>query len=323
MIILLHPAPANTLASARLLNGFYHRDVLNVHFPGLCRTGAQRTQTPITEIKLPHTLVGGPVQSEDYGIELARCILSECAVDRAENILQILRDSPMPPQSDKKARQARLNKILLALPPLIKESMQSRMDDPALGSYLQRLMTEFTIKMSEPEGDTEVGMGDENGDTEELDEIEELDEDVELHDAEKLNQYEDLDEDMELDDAEELDEDEKMSEIEEFMVNEEMADNEESNDDEEMPGIEQFINGVDGNDRLSVADERRAPEADMHMDIDIADGHWSSPANERRAVEADMGIVINLFGQKRPAHDDDDSNDASGREGREKRMREE
>ncbi|KAK3395374.1 muts domain V-domain-containing protein [Sordaria brevicollis] len=300
---------------ARILNGFYHRDVLNVHFPGLCRTNRRFARTPITEISLPHTISPGPVQSEDYGIELARCILSEWAVDRAEQILQVLRNGPVPSKSDKKAWQARLNKILLALPPLLKDSMQSRMDDPALESYLDSLRAEFTIRMSEPEPEDGDAMdeGEDKDNHENLDDDEELeeiaeDEDLELKDAEELNNDEDQDNDMDLDDTEERDEDDEMLDSEESKDDEEMADSEQANPDAEMPDIDQslddermtgtgeFIDAASGMDGPSLTNEHRAPEADMSMDINIPHGHWnwSSPVIERRAPEANMGVDTNM-----------------------------
>lgn len=131
------------IVSARLLNApSYQRDVLNVHFRG-------QNEILLPRIKLPHTLAGGPVKTEDYGIKLARIVLPLPAVYKAEEVLRVLQEMQRPPQSGEKTREARQNKVLLALPGVLREALNSSMDDAALVSYLQRLKTEFTLRMSE------------------------------------------------------------------------------------------------------------------------------------------------------------------------------
>ncbi|KAL0475097.1 muts domain V domain-containing protein [Neurospora intermedia] len=143
----------------QLLNKIYPRDVLNVHFEGQSQAIGQ-----ITQITLPHTLAGGPVQNEDYGIELARCVLPGPIVDKAEEVLKALREGQRPHQSGGKGREARQRKITLALPVVMKQALDSTMDDAALGSYLRRLQTEFTLRWFG------VEEGEEDGEAEEVDE---------------------------------------------------------------------------------------------------------------------------------------------------------
>ncbi|EGO52013.1 hypothetical protein NEUTE1DRAFT_105020 [Neurospora tetrasperma FGSC 2508] len=105
-----------------------------------------------------------PVQNEDYGIELARCVLPASIVDNAEEVLKALREGQRPPQSGEKGREARQRKLTLALPVVMKQALDSTMDDAALGSYLRRLQTEFTLRWFG------VEEGEENDEAEEVDE---------------------------------------------------------------------------------------------------------------------------------------------------------
>lgn len=152
-------SPLIPVVPAQLLNKIYPRDVLNVHFQGQSQAVGQ-----ITQITLPHTLAGGPVQNEDYGIELARCVLPGSIVDNAEEVLKALREGQRPPQSGEKGREARQRKLTLALPVVMKQALDSTMDDAALGSYLRRLQTEFTLRWFG------VEEGEENDEAEEVDE---------------------------------------------------------------------------------------------------------------------------------------------------------
>ncbi|KAJ4418893.1 MutS protein msh4 [Neurospora sp. IMI 360204] len=130
---------------ARLLNAqSYQRDVLNVHFR------EEQNEILLPVVKVPHTLAGGPVQNEDWGIKLARIVLPLPAVYKAEEVERVLKEmNQRPPQSGEKAREARQNKIVLALPDVLTEALNSSMDDAALASYLQRLQTELTLSLSE------------------------------------------------------------------------------------------------------------------------------------------------------------------------------
>ncbi|CCC07907.1 putative MSH4 protein [Sordaria macrospora k-hell] len=115
-------------ALARLLNRRYQRDVMtmSVHLQVRIQTGGENG----TQIILPHTLAAGPVQNEDYGIELARLVLTGPASAEGE-----------------KAEDARQNRLLLAVHGLTREAIDFIMSDAAFASYICRLRNEFTLTM--------------------------------------------------------------------------------------------------------------------------------------------------------------------------------
>lgn len=101
-----------------------------------------------TQISLPHTVASGPVQNEDYGLDLARRFLPARVVDNAEQICRFLRDRQARKSPGPTTRALKQNKLVLALPGLLKQAFNSTMDDSALASYLKKLQTEFTIRMN-------------------------------------------------------------------------------------------------------------------------------------------------------------------------------
>jgi DNA mismatch repair protein MSH4 len=97
---------------------------------------------------LPHKVAPGPVRSQEYGLNLARRFLSTRVVDNAEDMANFLRDSKSGTASGPATCAARQNKLITALPDLLKQSADSSMDPSALTSYNKRLQTEFTVRMS-------------------------------------------------------------------------------------------------------------------------------------------------------------------------------
>jgi DNA mismatch repair protein MSH4 len=96
---------------------------------------------------LPHTIASGPVKNEDYGLDLARRFLPERVVKNAEQVSTFLRDKSSSHAAGPATRAAKQSKLVLALPDLLKQADTSTMDDSALSSYINKLQTEFTIRM--------------------------------------------------------------------------------------------------------------------------------------------------------------------------------
>ncbi|KAK4129092.1 hypothetical protein N657DRAFT_686488 [Parathielavia appendiculata] len=93
---------------ARVLNFTKRDSVLNIHL-----SSDSTKDGDVAQISLPHTIAPGPVKNEDYGLDLSRRFLPERVVNNAERV-----------------------------------SVSSTMDDSALGSYVKKLQTEFTIRMN-------------------------------------------------------------------------------------------------------------------------------------------------------------------------------
>ncbi|KAK4144828.1 uncharacterized protein C8A04DRAFT_36202 [Dichotomopilus funicola] len=127
---------------ARVLNATHRTRVSNVHIAGgIIEDG------PHTQISLPHTVAPGPVRNEDYGSNLARRFLPARVVNNAENACKFLRLRHLSRGAGPATHAGKQNKLILALPGLLKQAHVSTMDDSALASYLKKLQTEFTIRM--------------------------------------------------------------------------------------------------------------------------------------------------------------------------------
>lgn len=100
-----------------------------------------------TQISLPHTIAPGPVKNEDYGLDISRRFLPERVVDNAEQVCKFLREKNSSRGVGPATRTMKQNKLIIALPGLLKQAHDSTMDDSALASYLKKLQTEFTIRM--------------------------------------------------------------------------------------------------------------------------------------------------------------------------------
>ncbi|KAK4239418.1 hypothetical protein C8A03DRAFT_42962 [Achaetomium macrosporum] len=128
---------------ARVLNTTKRSSVLNVHISGESTKHGETSQ-----IHLPHTVAPGPVRNEDYGLDLARLVLPDRVIKNAEHICKFLRDKNASKTTGPATRAVKQNRLILALPDLLKQALNSTMDDSALASYLKKLQTEFTIRMN-------------------------------------------------------------------------------------------------------------------------------------------------------------------------------
>ncbi len=139
---------ANTFPAARVLNSTKGTSVLNVHVAGESNKSGDAAQ-----ITLPHTIAPGPVKNEDYGLDLSHRFLPNPVVENAEQVCKFLRDRAFGKAVGPATRAVKQNKLIAALPDLLKQAQSSTMDDSALSSYLKKLQTEFTIRMNIAEDD--------------------------------------------------------------------------------------------------------------------------------------------------------------------------
>lgn len=141
--------------------------VLNLHLA---------TETTIAEDDIPKMIMlykvgSGPVQEQNYGINLARAIgFPERFLDLAEDVTDFLKQAAeTKKQSSKSRRLARRRKLVLNLRETLQQAYDSDMDEETLRSYLRRLQREFISRMEEIEGGGAEMEADE--DDEEEDEI--------------------------------------------------------------------------------------------------------------------------------------------------------
>ncbi|KAL2271389.1 hypothetical protein VTJ83DRAFT_760 [Remersonia thermophila] len=128
---------------ARVLNITRPKDILALHV-----VGDRTKEGDTTEISLPHTIASGPVKKEDYGLDLARRFFPNRVIKYADDAARFLREIKASTTAGPATRAAKQNKLILALPDLLKQAEQSSMDARALSSYIKRLQTEFTVRMS-------------------------------------------------------------------------------------------------------------------------------------------------------------------------------
>ncbi len=125
------------------MNSTKASSVLSVHVAGESSKSGETAQ-----ITLPHTIAPGPVKNEDYGLDLSHRFLPNPVVKNAEQVCKFLRDKVLSKAAGPATRAAKQNKLIIALPDLLKQAQSSTMDDPALSSYLKKLQNEFTIRMN-------------------------------------------------------------------------------------------------------------------------------------------------------------------------------
>ncbi|KAL1843868.1 hypothetical protein VTJ49DRAFT_7219 [Mycothermus thermophilus] len=128
---------------ARVLNITRQKNILVLHVGG-----DSTKEGNTTEISLPHRVASGPVKNEDYGLDLARRFFPDRVLKNAEDVARFLRDIKADTAAGPATCAAKRNKLILALPDLLRHADQSSMDTPALSSYVKRLQTEFTVRMS-------------------------------------------------------------------------------------------------------------------------------------------------------------------------------
>lgn len=124
--------------------------VLNLHLT---------TETTVAEDNIPkmtmlYKVGSGPVQEQNYGINLARAIgFPERFLDLAEDVTDSLKQAAEAKrQSSESRRLARRRKLVLNLHETLQQAYDSDMDEETLRSYLQRLQREFISRMEEIEG---------------------------------------------------------------------------------------------------------------------------------------------------------------------------
>lgn len=123
--------------------------VLNLHLAA---------ETTVAEDSIPkmtmlYKVGSGPVQQENYGINLARAIgFPKRFLDLAQDVTDSLRRiAEARKQSSKSRKLARRRKLVLNLHETLQQAYDGDMDDGTLRSYLQRLQKEFINRMEDIE----------------------------------------------------------------------------------------------------------------------------------------------------------------------------
>ena len=100
-----------------------------------------------------YKISSGPVQEENYGINLARAIgFPDRFIEVAKNVSKTLTETIERKKQDSQSRKfLRRRKLILNLRDTLHQLRESDMDDAALGSYLKRLQDEFVSRMDEIE----------------------------------------------------------------------------------------------------------------------------------------------------------------------------
>jgi DNA mismatch repair protein MSH4 len=117
---------------------------LNNHLSAESTTNGETRQ-----ITLPHTVSSGPVKNEDYGLDLASRFFPPRIVRNAEKISHFLRGVDSDKKLGPETQTYKQNRLVMALPDILKQANDSSMDDAALVSYLNRLCIEFTTRMDQ------------------------------------------------------------------------------------------------------------------------------------------------------------------------------
>jgi DNA mismatch repair protein MSH4 len=130
--------------TARILNLSRTNSLLNNHLSAESTTNGETRR-----IKLPHTVSSGPVKNEDYGLDLASRFFPPRIVRNAEKISHFLRGVDADKKLGPETQTYKQNRLVMALPDILKQANESSMDDTALVSYLNRLCIEFTTRMDQ------------------------------------------------------------------------------------------------------------------------------------------------------------------------------
>ncbi|KAI1299112.1 DNA mismatch repair protein Msh4 [Xylaria venustula] len=119
--------------------------VLNLHL----ETDISRSSEDQPRMTMLYKIKSGSVQEKSYGINLAKVMgFPESFIEVAQEVSQTLANS-MEQQKDKSEsrRLIRQRKLILNLFSMLKQLMESEMDDAAVGSYLRHLQDEFVLQM--------------------------------------------------------------------------------------------------------------------------------------------------------------------------------
>ncbi|KAI0974298.1 DNA mismatch repair protein Msh4 [Xylaria arbuscula] len=122
--------------------------VLNLHL----ETDISHSFEDQPRMTMLYKVKSGSVQEKSYGINLAKAMgFPESFIEVAQEVSQTLVDS-MERQKDKSEsrRLIRQRKLILNLSLMLKQLIESEMDDAAMGSYLRHLQDEFVLQMDSP-----------------------------------------------------------------------------------------------------------------------------------------------------------------------------
>ncbi|KAI0898154.1 DNA mismatch repair protein-like protein MutS [Annulohypoxylon nitens] len=128
--------------------------VLNLHLA----TETYHMDDGNPKMTMLYKISSGPVQEENYGINLARAIgFPGRFIEVAENVSKTLAETiERKKQGSQSRKLLRRRKLILNLHDTLHQLRESDMDDAALGSYLKRLQDEFVSRMDEIEVDGQI-----------------------------------------------------------------------------------------------------------------------------------------------------------------------
>lgn len=127
--------------------------MLNIHLSAESTTNGETRQ-----ITLPHTVSSGPVKNEDYGLDLASRFFPPRIVRNAEKVAHFLRGVDADKKLGPETQTYKQNRLVMALPDILKQANDSSMDDAALVSYLNRLCIEFTTRMDQMDQEDDIDL---------------------------------------------------------------------------------------------------------------------------------------------------------------------
>lgn len=127
--------------------------MLNIHLSAESTTNGETRQ-----ITLPHTVSSGPVKNEDYGLDLASRFFPPRIVRNAEKVAHFLRGVDADKKLGPETQTYKQNRLVMALPDILKQANDSSMDDAALVSYLNRLCIEFTTRMDQIDQEDDIDL---------------------------------------------------------------------------------------------------------------------------------------------------------------------
>lgn len=126
---------------------------MNIHLSAESTTNGETRQ-----ITLPHTVSSGPVKNEDYGLDLASRFFPPRIVRNAEKVSLFLRGVDADKKLGPETQTYKQNRLVMALPDILKQANDSSMDDAALVSYLNRLCIEFTTRMDQIDQEDDIDL---------------------------------------------------------------------------------------------------------------------------------------------------------------------
>ncbi|KAI0430231.1 DNA mismatch repair protein Msh4 [Xylaria sp. FL1042] len=119
--------------------------VLNLHL----ETDISHSSEDQLRMTMLYKIKSGSFQEKSYGLNLARAMgFPESYIEVAQKVSQTLIESMERRKDASESRKLiRQRKVILSLDSMLKQLMESEMDDAALGSYLRHLQDEFVLQM--------------------------------------------------------------------------------------------------------------------------------------------------------------------------------